>query len=80
MQGGITIRKHCNHLQGDIVEVFQCVKCAIHKDLLFHEPGPSSIDEYEEYENEADPNERASGDDEGEEDWDEFFSEMGRIR
>ena len=30
-------------MKGDIVEALQCVKCAAHHDLLFHEPGPSSV-------------------------------------
>jgi hAT family C-terminal dimerisation region len=42
-QGGITITKHGNHLKGDIVEALQCFKCALHHNLLFHEPGPSSV-------------------------------------
>jgi hypothetical protein len=35
---GITISKRRNRLKGDIVEALQCLKCLIHKDLLFHEP------------------------------------------
>jgi hypothetical protein len=35
---GITINKHCNRLKGDIVEALQCLKCFIHRDLLFCEP------------------------------------------
>ena len=46
-QGGITIRKRWNRLKGDIVGALQCVKCAIRHDLLFREPGPSSIFEAE---------------------------------
>jgi hypothetical protein len=46
-QGGITINKRRNRLKGDIVEALQCVKCAIRHDLLFREPGPSSILEAE---------------------------------
>src|SRR5258708_34737519 len=42
-QGGITITKRRNRLKGDIVEALQCVKCAIRHDLIFREPGPSSI-------------------------------------
>lgn len=42
-QGGITISKHRNRLKGDIVEALQCLKCAIRRDLLFKEPGPSSV-------------------------------------
>ena len=44
-QGDITISKRRNWLKGDIVEALQCVKCAIRHDLLFQEPGPSSISE-----------------------------------
>jgi hypothetical protein len=35
---GITISKRRNRLKGDIVEALQCLKCLIHKDLLFPEP------------------------------------------
>lgn len=41
-QGGITISKRRNRLNGDIVEALQCLKCAIRHDLLFQEPAPSS--------------------------------------
>ena len=41
--GGITITKQWNCFNGHIVEALQCVKCAIWHDLLFQEPGPSSI-------------------------------------
>lgn len=34
---GITISKHRNHLKADIVEALECLKCLIHKDLLFRE-------------------------------------------
>jgi hypothetical protein len=30
------------------VEALQCIKCVVHHDLLFHEPGPSSTLEAEE--------------------------------
>jgi hypothetical protein len=46
-QGGITISKHRNRLKGDIVEALQCVKCSLRTDLLFREPGPSSLTEVE---------------------------------
>jgi hypothetical protein len=46
-QGGITITKRRNRLKGDIVEALQCVKCALRHDLLFREPGPSSVVELE---------------------------------
>ena len=42
-KAGITISKRRNRLKGDIVEALQCLKCAIHHDLLFDEPGPSSF-------------------------------------
>jgi hypothetical protein len=35
---GITINKRRNRLKGDIVEALQCLKCFIHRDLLFREP------------------------------------------
>ena len=41
-QGGITISKRRSCLKGDIVEALQFIRCAIHTDLLFREPGPSS--------------------------------------
>ena len=75
-QGGITISKRRNRLKGDIVEALQCVKCAIRHDLLFREPGPSSLseDESDEFEIEvelgANPN-----DDVEEEGWDNLFLE-----
>ena len=34
---GITISKRRNRLQGDIVEALECIKCLIHRDLLFRE-------------------------------------------
>jgi hypothetical protein len=42
-QGGITTSKQQNWLNGDIVEMLQCIKCSLCHDLLFYEPGPSSI-------------------------------------
>jgi hypothetical protein len=42
-QGGITISKRRNCLKGDIVEALQCIKCMVRHDLLFREPGPSTI-------------------------------------
>jgi hypothetical protein len=74
LQGGITISKHRNRLNGDIVEALQCVKCAIRHDLLFREPGPSSVEEEpDEDEIEADPNEKPSEDEEEEEGWEALF-------
>jgi hypothetical protein len=34
---GITISKHCNQLQEDIVEALQCIKCLYHEDIIFCE-------------------------------------------
>ena len=34
---GITISKRRSRLKGDIVEAIECLKCLIHKDLLFRE-------------------------------------------
>ena len=47
LQGGLTITKRRNRLEGDIVEALQCLKCAICHDLLFRTPAPSSITETE---------------------------------
>ena len=44
---GITISKHCNQLQADIVEALQFLKCLLCKDLIYHEPQPLSILEQE---------------------------------
>lgn len=60
-QGSITVNKHCNCLEGNIVEVPQCVKYSIHHDLLFCKPGPT------------DPNEKLSKGDDKEEDWEALF-------
>ena len=46
-QGGLTITKRRNRLEGNIVEALQCLKCAIRHDLLFRTPAPSSIAETE---------------------------------
>lgn len=68
-QGGITISKRRNRLKGDIVEALQCVKCSLRNDLLFREPGPSSLveEETEDSEHEAEVLEVEAADDEG---WD----------
>jgi hypothetical protein len=34
---GITIGKRRNRLKGDIVEALQCLKCLIHRNLLFRD-------------------------------------------
>jgi hypothetical protein len=74
-QGGITVSKRRNRLKGDIVEALQCVKCAIRHDLLFREPGPSSILEAEVYDDSEDAED---GEDDGEvsetvEGWDDLL-------
>lgn len=44
--GGITISKHSSRLKGDVIEVFQVLKCAIRTDLLVRPPMPSpSVEE-----------------------------------
>ncbi|KAG1723058.1 hypothetical protein EDB19DRAFT_1764870 [Suillus lakei] len=65
-QGGITISKCHNRLKGDIVEALQCIKCAIHHNLLFCEPGPSSLieDELDEFEIEEESGEKSEVEDE----------------
>lgn len=43
----ITISKHRNRLNADIVEALQCLKCFIRRDLLFREVhDPSVLAEY----------------------------------
>ncbi|PPQ81720.1 hypothetical protein CVT26_007782 [Gymnopilus dilepis] len=37
LSAGITISKRRSRLKGDIVEAIECLKCLIHKDLLFRE-------------------------------------------
>lgn len=69
-QGGITISKRRNRLKGDIVEMLQCMKCAIRHDLLFREPGPSSI-----LEAEFDDGSR-DGEDSGEDDQDVWDDDL----
>jgi hypothetical protein len=32
---GITISKRRNRLKGDIVEALECIKCLLHRDLIF---------------------------------------------
>ncbi|KAG6815500.1 hypothetical protein H0H87_001248, partial [Tephrocybe sp. NHM501043] len=46
-QGGLTVTMHHNHLKGDIVEALQSLKYAIQHDLLFREPRPSTLNEYD---------------------------------
>ncbi|KAG1725824.1 hypothetical protein EDB19DRAFT_1643794, partial [Suillus lakei] len=73
-QGRITISKHRNCLKGDIVKALQCIKCAIRHDLLFREPGPSSLieDELDEFKIEEESGEKSEVEDEG---WDGIFLE-----
>jgi hypothetical protein len=42
---GIRIRKHCNQLEGDIVEALECLRSLIHQDLLFCEVVSATQDE-----------------------------------
>ena len=43
---GITISKRRNRLKGDIVEALQCLKCLIHRNLIFRwDPAVSIADE-----------------------------------
>ncbi len=71
-QGGITITKRRNRLKGDIVEMLQCVKCAIRHDLLFQDPAPSSNLEAE-FDDDDSDGEDTEGD--REEGWDDFLLE-----
>jgi hypothetical protein len=34
---GITTRKHRNWLKGDIVEALECIKCLLHRNIIFRE-------------------------------------------
>jgi len=74
-QGGITISKRRSRLKGDIVEALQCVKCALHHDLLFRDPGPSSLveEESDEFEIDVEPGGVAEGDEIEEEGWEALF-------
>ena len=47
LSAGITTSKCCNRLQADIVKALQFLKCLLCKDLIYHEPQPSSILEQE---------------------------------
>jgi hAT family C-terminal dimerisation region len=48
---GITISKRRSRLKGDIVEALQCLKCMIHKNLIFRlDPAISIADEIAEEE------------------------------
>lgn len=79
-QGGITISKRRSRLKGDIVEALQCIKCAIHHDLLFREPGPSSsTEEVDEFEMGLNGDDRQDEGDEDEEhsQWDALVLEDG---
>ena len=65
----MTITKQRNRLKGDVVEALQCLKCSIQHDLLFQEPGPSSVVEAE-----CDDKE-AMDDGDGEVGWDELLTD-----
>ena len=69
-QGGMTITKRRNRLKGDIVEALQCLKCSIRQDLLFREPGPSSVMEAE-----GDDDEEMDDHGDGEAGWDEILTD-----
>ncbi|KAG6883712.1 hypothetical protein C0993_004473 [Termitomyces sp. T159_Od127] len=71
-QGGLTITKQQNRLKGDIVEALQCLKCAIRHDLLFREPGPSSVYETELEKLESNEDGKLEGEEEG---WDGLLSD-----
>ncbi|KAG6880562.1 hypothetical protein C0993_005780 [Termitomyces sp. T159_Od127] len=73
-QGGLTITKDRNRLKGDVVEALQCLKCAVRHDLLFREPGPTSLDEIELEKLEGEENDSRKGL-ENEEGWDEVLSD-----
>ena len=67
----MTVSKWRNRLKGDIVEALQIVKCSIRHDLLFREPGPSSLVELEELDDsdlEAGSDKKTAGD--GKDGWD----------
>jgi hypothetical protein len=77
LQGGITISKQCSCLKGDIVKALQCVKCSLRNNLLFHEPGLSSLAKVEpdDFEIEVDTEKAAMDEDKDEEGWDALFLE-----
>ena len=66
-QGGITISKRRNRLKGDVVETLQFLKCAMRTDLIFREPGPSTMGGDSEEEDSKDDGEDLSSSKEG---WD----------
>jgi hypothetical protein len=78
-QGRITISKWRNRLKGDIVEALQCIKSALRHELLFPEPGPSSlIEDVEPNESETEPEAGAGetlGDVTEDESWDAVILE-----
>jgi hypothetical protein len=41
----LTITKRRNRLKEDVVEALQVMKCLLRHDLVFREPGPSSLTE-----------------------------------
>jgi hypothetical protein len=84
---GILVRWYNNQQQhshlkgdkGDIVEALQCVKCALHNNLLFHKLGPSSLGEFEtdelELELELESGQAADGDGTDKQGWDDLLLE-----
>jgi hypothetical protein len=76
-QGGITLSKRRSRLKGDIVEALQCVKCCLRNDLLFREPGPSSVGEVEhnEFEMEGEDGQEEKDDDADDNTWENLFLE-----
>ncbi|KAG1799666.1 hypothetical protein EV424DRAFT_1545914 [Suillus variegatus] len=45
LSAALTITKCQNRLKEDVVEALQVIKCLLCHDLVFHEPGPSSLTE-----------------------------------
>jgi hypothetical protein len=79
-QGGITVSKQQNRLKGDIVKALQIVKFSIWHDLLFQEPGLTSLLELEELDDsklEAGSGMKTAGDDSDDEDsWDIMLNDV----
>ena len=74
--GGITINKHRNCLNGDIVEALQFLKCAIRQDLLFRELMSKDEEQEEGEKEEKEQDEEPKSGKEGEgESWDIVLEE-----
>ena len=74
--GGITINKRRNHLNGDIVEALQFLKCAIRQDLLFRELVPKDEEQGEQEQEEKELDEGPkSGEEDEERSWDIVLEE-----